>query len=346
MTTSLSNEAREELGKYHAGLAKSHGVKIDDVGKQFAVSPPNEKKIVKSMRESLEAMTKITVKTTDKTSGTAVRVGGGQVKGKRTDTKGGNRRNPTNLGGLTGSTWEAVDTEYDAAIDYDTIDEWVSDGNLVQELKNVRDHDIAMAKLTVGFYGESVAASPDPDTNELGEDVNKGWAQVLKEQKPENYMLEGVEGSGVIKIYGTNADFANLDSLVYAMYQSIPVHERTGNEIVIVGSALVTYDTAKVLEEHAGTPTEKEVLKVAGQKYAGLKAEQWPRFPDYGVWVTDPKNLQIIQVKGSVRRASKDEAEYSRLAEYTSSKDAYAIGNMSAIAMIDHTAVQLGDAAP
>lgn len=342
MTTSLSNEAREELGKYHAGLAKSHGVKVDDVGKQFSVTPPNEKKIVKSLRESLAAMTKITVKTTDKTSGTAVRVGGGQVKGKRTDTKGGNRRQPTNLGGLTGSTWAAVDTEYDAAIDYDTIDEWVSDGKLVQELKTVRDHDIAMAKLTVGFYGESVAAEPDPENNLLGEDVNKGWAQILKEQKPENYMLEGAT-AGVIKIYGTNPDFANLDTLVNALYQAIPVHERTGNEVAIIGSALIAYDTDKMLEEHAGTPTEKEVMKVAGQKYAGLKAEQWPRFPDYGVWVTDPKNLQLIQVKGSVRRASKDESEYSRLAEYTSSKDAYAIGNMNACAMIDHTAVQLGD---
>lgn len=342
MKKSLSANGRKQYKQYCASLAKTHGVSVEDVDKQFAVTIPKETKIIAALRESLLPLSRITMRTVSETEGQAITLSGGQTKGKRTNTAGGVRRQPTMLGNPAGSMWKAVDTEYDTGVSYDLIDEWAAEPEFIPTLQSFVSHDISMAKLSVGIYGEEAAATPDPATNPLGEDVNIGWFEIVKDQKPEAHLVEGVEASGEIKIGGTDPDYANVDALVFDMYNQIPVHQRTGNEIVIIGHGLVSYDTAKVISEHAGTPTEKQVIKTVGQSYGGLTAETWPRFPDMGIMVTDPKNLQMLTVEGSTRRHSKDEPEFSRIAEYYSTKEAYAIGNLEAIRTVEAANIVLG----
>jgi len=59
-----------------------------------------------------------------------------------------------------------------------------------------------------------------------------------------------------------------------------------------------------------------------------------------GVVVTDPKNLHLYNQEGGTRRNTEEESKRNRVVDYISSNDAYAIGDVEAMASCDHTAVQ------
>ena len=150
--------------------------------------------------------------------------------------------------------------------------------------------------------------------------------------------------AGTIKIYGTNPDYVNADQLAYDLYSGIPMHHRTGSEVVIVGEGIVAHDINKAIGDHAGTPSEKVIgITELSKTYGGRRAIVVPKFPATGMVVTDPKNLQMLTEKGSVRRQSKEEPEWNRMVEYISSNDAYALGNLQGITAVNAANVQLGD---
>ena len=115
---------------------------------------------------------------------------------------------------------------------------------------------IALDRILVGWHGTSAATETDPSSNENLEDVNKGWLHLLKTNKPEHYLTEGTASSGKIKV-GKNADYNNLDSLVYDVLSMIPDAQRTGNEVAIIGRQQVARDMAKALSQYGQQPTEK-----------------------------------------------------------------------------------------
>jgi P2 family phage major capsid protein len=202
---------------------------------------------------------------------------------------------------------------------------------------------IALTRITIGWYGTHAAATTNKATYPLGQDVNKGWLQVMRDQVPENIIGEGKhQGTGKIFIGKSsfNEDYQNLDAAAYDLYQMIPVERRTGDEVVIVGAALVAADIGKTLTEHAGTPSEKKLgITTLSATYGGRKAVQVPNFPDNGLVVTDLKNLHLYWQEGRTRRKSVDKSEKNRIIDFISSNDAYAIGDKHAIAAFEPTSV-------
>jgi P2 family phage major capsid protein len=182
----------------------------------------------------------------------------------------------------------------------------------------------------------------DGATNPLGEDVNIGWLKKLELENPSNLMNEG-SVADVISI-GAKAgnDYANLDALVYDLLSGIPVEHRTGNEVAIVGSALVADDMNKALSKHGQTPSEKGLgITTLANSYGGLESIQVPRFPDTGVVVTDTANLHLYYQESATRRNTEEESKRNRVVDYLSSNDAYAIGNKKAITAVNAKNVKI-----
>jgi P2 family phage major capsid protein len=246
-----------------------------------------------------------------------------------------NDRQPKILGGPTGTNWETKFTEFDVAIGYALLDQWARYPDFAQRYMKAVYRAIALDRMTIGWYGQSAAVESDGSTNTLGEDVNIGWLTLLETQNSGNLMTEGA-AVGEITI-GSKAgnDYANLDAMVYDLLSGIPVEHRTGNEVAIVGSALVADDMNKALSKNGHTPSEKGLgITNLANSYGGLSSVQVPRFPDTGVVVTDPSNLHLYFQESGTRRNTEEESKRNRVVDYISSNDAYALGNKNAITAV------------
>lgn len=344
MQRALSNQARNAILQFHAMLAENSGAV--DVTRTFNATEPLEQRIMGAILESSEFLGMITVDMVDALEGEALRIAPPGLLAKRSavnPTDPATRRQPNVAADPTASKYRCEFTEFDAGIGYAQIDKWAPLKNFPALYMAAVYAQVALDKLSIGFNGTSVAATTNPVANPNGEDVNKGWLQILKEQNSGNYMEDGAT-AGTIKIYGTNPDYVNADQLAYDLYSGIPMHHRTGSEVVIVGEGIVAHDINKAIGDHAGTPSEKVIgITELSKTYGGRRAIVVPKFPATGMVVTDPKNLQMLTEKGSVRRQSKEEPEWNRMVEYISSNDAYALGNLQGITAVNAANVQLGD---
>ncbi|WP_221800534.1 phage major capsid protein, P2 family [Oceanobacter mangrovi] len=328
----MQNATRQLYTQHLNDLARTYGV--PDVTKAFDISTPIETKIRKAIQESIEFLSLITMRTTDKLKGQALSVAVNGGGAKRTNTANGPRKGRV-LGGPDGTNWELAFTEFDVAVPYELLDTWASEPQFYQFLMQAVWQSIGLDKMTIGFYGTSVAAESDIATNTLMEDVNIGWLHKLATENSSNYLTQSGATADQVSI-GAAGDYKNLDQMVADVFNGIPVHRRTGNEVAIVGHDLVADDINKVLAIHGQTPTEKQVQLVRLSKsYGTLPSIVVPKFPGMGVMVTDLKNLQLISQKSGMRRTERDEPDYNQITSYISDNDAYAIGDLSAIAAVN-----------
>ena len=318
---------------------------VESVSENFTVSEPMETKLNDAIQASSDFLNQITVMPVTDGEGQALEIGVSGLLAKRTntDTK---DRTPTTLGGPTGSTFKVKLTEYDVALPYSVLDAWARYKDFQDRYRQAVLNAIALNRLMVGFNGKTAAAETDPGANPLGEDVNVGWLQILQDQNPAHYLTNTRSDSGTpgISINPGNAQgngHKSLDGLVADLYNAIPVQYRTGKEVAIIGSDLMAADSNKVFDDHGGTPSEKEKAKAILKTYGGLQAESVPGFPSMGVLVTDPANLHLYYQEGKTRRQLEDEPKRNRTVDYISTNDAYAIGNLKAIAAVDPTKVTL-----
>lgn len=329
----MKKNTRQRYGKLLAGKAKTYGVEVTDVSKEFAIEIPQETALNDKIQESSDFLTRITMESVDDTKGQALEMGVDGLLAKRTEITNGAVRQPNMAGDPDGSNWEVAFTEFDAGIKYKTLDIWARKKDFFERYMKAVQRQIALDKITIGFYGESRATTTDPVANPLGQDVNVGWLKTIETQAAARYMKQGAV-SNVISI-GAAGDYKNLDALVYDLFAGIPVEHRTGNEVVIVGASLVADDVSKALTKNAGTPTEKAVgITELSNTYGGLSAIQVPKFPDMGVLVTDLENLHLYSQEGRMRLSSVEESNANRVVDYISSNDAYAIGNLKAVSAV------------
>jgi len=329
----MRSETRIAYNSLLSAMAVAYAVADQDTTKKFAITIPKETQLNDAIQESNEFLNRITLMPVTDMEGQALRLGVNGLLAKRTDTSAGPRKGKA-LGAPTGTEFKVAKTEFDVGIDYATLDQWARLGDLREMYMPVVFNAIGLDRMSIGFHGSSVAVVTDPILNPLGEDVNIGWLELLRVNKPTHYLEEVVPLSNAINI-GDTGDYKNLDALVADLFASIPVEHRTGNEVAIVGSSLVAADTNKLYATHGTTPSEKQDILMMQNSYGGLPSMQVPKFHPMGALVTDPKNLHLYYQQGRTRRSTKDESDIDTVVDYISSNDAYAIGNLDAIAGVN-----------
>lgn len=327
-----------------AAMATSYGAVAGDTTKNFTVEVPMESKLNDAIQESSAFLQLITMAGVTDGKGQALELGVNGLLAKRTDTS-SNDRTPTMFGGPSGSQWETILTEFDVGIPYQVLDQFARYPDFAQRYMQAVYKAIALDRIGIGFHGTSAAAATNPGSNALGQDVNVGWLELLKTGNASNYMTDATAAAGdVISIHADNTSaqgYKSLDGLVADLFGAIPVEYRTGNEVAIIGSTLLAADSNKVYNDHGNTPSEKKDISIMLNSYGGLQSMQVPRFPDTGVLVTDPANLHLYFQEGRTRRQTEEESKRNRVVDYISSNDAYAIGNLKAMAAVDPSKVQL-----
>ncbi|MFQ1014515.1 phage major capsid protein, P2 family [Avibacterium paragallinarum] len=198
---------------------------------------------------------------------------------------------------------------------------------------------IAANIMQIGWAGKSLAANTQ--AIDLS-DVNKGWLALLAEQKPENVKATGKNGK--LKIFGENADYANLDALAIALRNQLDEHHRNRNDLVfLVGTGLLAREEQPItsINPPAQEKTGLQNHYIANQ-FGGMKTLTPPQFPIYGAVVTTLQNLSLYIFNRSGRYSIRQDQDYKREIVSYWRYEGYVIEDLGLMAAIDPAMVILG----
>lgn len=338
----MQKQTKTKLSVYVKAVAAQNDV--DDATEKFNVSPNGTQRIIAAIRESNWFLGKINIISVKNQKGESIGLGATGMIASRTDTSGSGKRTPKDHSSMGAMPYMCEQTNFDTALRYAKLDAWAHHKNFNALISKATREQIDANKITIGWYGESVAKNTDASANPNGEDVNKGWFQAMRDHNAERLIITGQKADGEIRI-GEGGDFINLDLAVLETKNLLhDACENDSNLVAIIGSDLLAYDKAKFYEAHGNTPSEKgkiQELQVIGT-YGGLPAVKVPGFPSTGIMVTSYDNLSIYIQEGSVRRsAGKKNDEKDQIENFESMNLAYVLEEVGKAAAIEFKNVKL-----
>jgi P2 family phage major capsid protein len=336
---SLTATARKCANAYAAMMAKNYGV--DDVSEQFAISSPMETKLRAAMLESVEFLRLITAMDVDQIKGQVIDVGGHLIATGR-NASGRFTSGQT----VDGNTYELVETDSCAYVTWATMAAWANAGNekqFMQLMSQNATKRFALDVLRVGFNGTSIAATTDPVANPLGEDVNKGWHQLVTENAPDQIMTDPIyfnpDATGELAA----GEYKTLDAIVTEIKNTlIPEQYRSDPRLVVlIGSDLTAAAQTKLMNQ-ADKPTERVAAQIMNESIGGLKAYTPPFFPGKRIVVTMLSNLHAYTQRGTKQRKSENVEDRKRWEDKYWRFEGYAVEDYLAYAAVDEAAVTIG----
>jgi P2 family phage major capsid protein len=337
-------ESKQKFEAMLDGLAKAYGV--TSVRENFEVTVPMAQTLMNAVQLSDEFLGRCAMVMVTDTKGEVVTLGLSRRLASRTDTSGTGTRQAKSIAKKDDRKYEVDKVNFDYAVPYKDIDQWRRYQDYAARIATMVNRQIALDILCIGWHGQSAAATTDLTANPLLQDVLPGWYKRLQDKKPANFVSPApTEAVPAPKItFGATGDYKSLDQAGNDLLAMIPTEHRTGREIVLIGRSLLAWEVDVLFELYGQKPTEKQAMQVLKKGIAGMEATTPAGFPDYGLMVTDPLNLQYYIQEGSMRKQIKDAPEKDQVETYQSQNMDFQIGNLDAIAALDHSKVQILEA--
>ncbi|MEN3159579.1 phage major capsid protein, P2 family [Alkalimonas sp. NCh-2] len=326
---------------YSASLAKAY--ETTDPSQQFAVTSPMETRLRAAMLDSVEFLGLITAMDVDQIKGQVVDVGSNVIATGRSSSG-----RFTSEQDVDGNTYELVETDSCAFVTWATMAAWANAGNekqFMQLMSQNATKRFALDVLRVGFNGVSIAANTNPTTNPLGQDVNKGWHQLVKEKAPDQVVTDAIyfnpDATGEL----AEGEYKTLDAIVTEIKNTlIPEQFRTDPRLVVlVGSDLTAAAQTKLMNQ-ADKPSERVAAQMMDKSIGGLKAYTPPFFPGKRLVVTMLSNLHVYTQRGTRQRKSENVEDRKRWEDKYWRFEGYAVEEYTAYGAIDEAAMNIGPA--
>ena len=338
MGYTLSDRGRTALENLYRHIEQLNGAR--SIHKQFSVDPTAEQRLEDLQREQVGFLDRINV--------LPVRDLIGQVIGLLTEDFIARRtseanlpRQPRYVGQMDDREYRLYETEFDTKLPWHLIDAWSKFKDFPIRYARHVAISVALSRISIGWHGTSAAAQSNPATNPNGEDMNIGWLQKLRLERPDHVMgrvLAGGTATGAAApIYiDAGETYKNVDALAYDLIAGMPSWARSSTEhIVFVSQDLVDEKYFPMINRplsntiDGGKATSDEVthdIIMSAKQIGGRPAAIVPKFPDKTMLITPPKNLSIYYQEGSRRRYVRDEPENkSSLVDYNSVNEGYVI---------------------
>ncbi|KLP41773.1 phage major capsid protein, P2 family [Enterobacter ludwigii] len=322
-------------------IAKQYGADLAEVsaGKQFDITGPQGEKLLGAVQAQSPFLQKINMPSVQDIQGEKVFAGLQQtITGRR--KKGRYRQNIE----PDGAKYFCVETDSGLVIPWLRLDTWARmEAQFMALYATYVQQQIALDQCMIGWRGIKVADDTDTTTYPLLEDVNKGWMQWMRENKPENIMEEGAT-AGKISIYGASADYANLDDLGYDLKHGLgDAHRERTDLVFMVGADLVAKESSIVSKDKGLVPTERGAVKEYNLMgtFGGMPAVVLPNFPARGAVITTYSNLSIYTQGQSMRRKVKDDDDEKGVIDSYFRREAYVVEDESLFAGIEFDNVVL-----
>ena len=336
----MRNPTRLAFNAYLGQQAKLNGV--PSATEKFAAAPSVQQKLETRIQESSEFLKRINIIGVTEQTGEKLGLGVSGTIASRTDTSGAGTRGTQDATSMTDDGYACKQTNYDTHLRYATLDAWAKFPDFQNRVRDSVLQRCALDRIMIGFNGTSAAATTNRAANPLLQDVNIGWLQKLRANAAARVMVQGAVANKVS--YGTHADadYKNLDALVYDAYKSLldPWFAEDPLLVAIVGRDLM-HDKLYPLVADNDAPTERLAadIVISQRRLGGLQAMVAPHFPAGKVLVTRLDNLSIYYQDGARRRAVVDKPEKDRVEFYESSNDAYVIEDYGLCALVENIEV-------
>jgi P2 family phage major capsid protein len=332
----MKNPTRIAYAAYLATVANLNGVA--SATEKFTVAPSVQQTLEEKIQESSGFLASINVIGVTDQEGEKIGLGiGGTIAGTTdTSTK---DRNPVDPSNLEGSGYKCTQTNFDTALKYVKIDMWAKFPDFQTRMRDAIIKRQALDRILIGFNGKSRAATSDRAANPLLQDVNIGWLQKYRTEAAARVMQNGAVNGQVRVGAGVDADYANLDALVFDAVNNLvdPVHQEDTELVVICGRNLLADKYFPILNQaQANTEAMAADLIISQKRIGGLQAVRVPGFPANTVMVTRLDNLSIYYQEGARRRTVVDNAKRDQVENYESSNDAYVVEDYSCGCVVEN----------
>lgn len=330
----MRNDTRVLFDAFTAHLAQLNHIASSTV--QFSVDPSVQQRLERRIMESAAFLGLINVLPVDELIGQKIGLGVSGPIASRTDTTGAGRRTPRDVSDLTAQDYLCKQTNYDTRITYAKLDAWAKFPNFQALLRDAIVQQQALDRITVGFNGQSAAATTNLATNPELQDVNVGWLKHIETEAPARVIDEIVASSGEVTV-GATGDYKNLDELIFEAVRSLldPWYRKNPELRVMMGSGI---ETGHIQPQIANNPlpTEREALArlIAGSRIGGVASLAVPQMPDQSILITIPKNLSIYYQEGGRRRHVMDNPAQNCIDDFQSSNDGYVVEDFGAACLI------------
>lgn len=311
---------------------------VGDASTKFTVTPSVQQKLIDKKQESSAFLSRINIVPVTEKEGEVLGLSVGSPLISNTDTSGAGTRGTVDPSSLDKVGYNCRKNNSDTHITYDKLDLWAKFPDFQQRIQGQIVRRQALDNILVGFNGTSYAATSNPVTNPLRQDVNIGWLQKLRTDRAAQVLDEGEAVEGKVT-YGPGGDYATLDALVYdAVSQLLPSWAAEDTELVAIVSRDLLHDKYFPMINQEEKPTEQIARDVimSTKRLGGLPAERVPYFPAGKIFITRYDNLSIYEQDGKRRRHIKDKPERDRIEDYQSSNDAYVIEDYDFACMIEN----------
>ena len=362
----MRNDTRAKFLAFTSQIALLNG--IPDATVRFAVDPSIEQTLEERMKESSEFLQAINIVPVTQQVGQTLGLETSRTIAGRTNTAGGNRREPTDpTENSERNSYHCRQTNFDWARSYAAMDAWRHREDFELKLRNAILAQQARDRIMIGWHGEEVAAATDRVANPMLQDVNEGWLFKIRDRAPEMVLDDGAltvhaddsEDDALKAIYvkaGVDlfdealgnqqdgaADYSSLDALVLDAKRLLPEWHRGDTDlVVIVGHDLVDDKYFNIAQKTGATATEVEAtdrILRSSKQIGGLPAVRVPFFPSDAILITRLDNLSIYWQEGTRRRQLKDESEYDRIANYESVNEDYVVEDYELAVLVENIVI-------
>lgn len=331
------------FSSYLSTLAELNGVDASLIagGKKFTAAPSVQQTLETRVQESSEFLSRINIVPVDEMTGEKLGLGVSGLIAGRTDTSAGPRipRDPT---GLDVNGYTAKQTNFDTFLTYGKLDMWAKFPDFETRIRDAIVKACALDRIRIGFNGTSAAAATNAATNPLGQDVNIGWLEKIRTERPTHVFDSGAVADVIS--YGTDAaaDYANLDALIYDAVNSVlPTYAAGDTELVALIGRDLLHDKYFPVMQAAGNVASEQVARdvvLSSKRIGGIMAAQVPFIPANAIVVTRFDNLSIYYQDGKRRRAVIDNPSRDRVDNFESSNEAYVVEDHDFAMLIENVA--------
>ncbi|MFU2142624.1 phage major capsid protein, P2 family [Gallibacterium anatis] len=329
---------KAEFYSFLRNVANYYGTDVDALirGESFALEVPKAAELGENIQQRSEFLKSINLDyVTD--------ISGYKLRGATEKSITGRKKDGRYLARLdhTQGKYQLAETDSGIIVPWAMFDNFARFGDRLAALyAEFVQTQIALDQLKVGWYGKSVAENTSAVDMS---DVNKGWMQLAREEKPENVMKDGAT-VGKIKIFGEGADFENLDHLAAELKSGIDLRHRDRNDLVfLVGADLIGKEAELINKAHGLTPAEKAVLgsqNLLGS-FGGMRGIVPPNFPARGAVVTTLSNLSIYVQDASVRRSYRNDEDRKGIIDSYYRNEGYVVEDAGLFTAIEFENVKL-----
>lgn len=324
---------------------------INEPSKKFTVAPGVERRVSEQMTENSDFLKLINIVPVTEQSGEKLGLGVGSPIASRTDTK-SEEREPLELSPGEPDEYQCKQTNFDTTLRYQTIDAMA----ILPQLDFQETYRLAVMKrmaldrIMIGWNGTTAAKKTNRATAPLLQDVNVGWLEKVRLNKPTTlmgYQSDGQSDGEDITV-GDGGRYPNLDSLVFECMGSLldPWFVGSQDLVLILGRELWVKHGLSLYGAANNAATELNALNLlyANQLIGGLRPVLVPFVPPRGLLVTSFDNLSLYYQAGGMRRAIVDNPKRDRIEEYLSSNDAYVVEDYGKVGGVRPEAIKLKNA--